>query len=221
MSLLRAAATAVIDLFYPKFCVQCHRLGAFLCSSCANQLEFFPPFPLVIDRTRIPSLNAVWAGVRYQPPITAILYQLKYNGTKALGSWCGQLLYDHVAWPDVDLVTSIPLHPHKYATRGYNQAAEVAQALARAAQLPYLETLVRVRDTLSQAKQQNIAGRLQNANELFVQQEVVLTTKALKDKHVLLVDDVVTTGSTLESAAQVLRAAGAQTVTGLAVAHRG
>ena len=108
----------------------------------------------------------------------------------------------------------VPLHPKRLRERGYNQASLLAKKLSRLGGLPVVEdTLIRVRDALPQARTRSAIERRQNVQDAFV------CHQGLEGKQVLLIDDVCTTGATLDACAIALKAAGAGSVWGLTVAR--
>jgi len=132
------------------------------------------------------------------------MHQLKYKGKKEIGIYTGKLLGDHlkksVFYSDIDVIIPVPLHPKRMRKRGYNQSEMFARGLAEAFAKPYdIHTLVRTYASETQTKKSRFR-RWENVKEIF----------ALKDhqhminKHILLVDDVVTTGATLEACANML-----------------
>ncbi len=140
------------------------------------------------------------------------LHKLKYKGAHELGQHLGQrygsLLSDHHYAGEFDLVVPVPLHPYKLRRRGYNQAESFARGLAEALQLPHNgKALYRTMDTATQTRK-NRLDRWENVEQVFQ----VPKPEAVKDKRILLVDDVMTTGATLEACAVVLLAAGAKEV---------
>lgn len=130
----------------------------------------------------------------------------------------GKLLYECVEIPEADYITYVPLSSQKLIWRGYNQAQVIAETLASHISLPVYPLLVKVIDTQSQASMKNKKNRKNNTVSVYTvnyQYE-----KLLKDKRILIIDDVCTTGSTLNECAKALKAAQATTVTGLVVSHK-
>lgn len=149
---------------------------------------------------------------RKKSGVQKILHELKYRNHESLGNLMGRLhasqLIDSKDFQEIDLVMPIPLHPRKYKERGYNQAALLAEGYAEifGAELD-LKTLQRKSDTESQTRKSRYQ-RYENMKGVFVLQH----SENVKEKTILLIDDVVTTGATIESSAELLIAAGAKKV---------
>jgi ComF family protein len=132
-------------------------------------------------------------------PFQKLLHELKYRGNKEVGRVIAQYAaVDLLNSPDfcsVDVIVPVPLHPKKYAQRGYNQSEWIAKGLSEILDKPVDTThLIRIRENTTQTKK-SIFERYQNTSGIFT-----LTEKTIfRKKHVLLVDDVLTTGSTLEA----------------------
>jgi ComF family protein len=158
----------------------------------------------------------------YAAPVDGMIAALKFRARLDVGRALGCLLARRhaawragagAAWPPADAVVALPLAPRRLRERGYNQAAELARALAPALGLPVLaQALVRVGERPAQHGLA-LAQRRTNVRGVF------RCSAALAARHVLLVDDVLTSGATLDEAAGCLKAAGAATVINLVVAR--
>jgi ComF family protein len=155
------------------------------------------------------STTALW---RYEFPLDRLVLALKYGERLALAAWFGRVLAREVnAKPD--LLLPMPLHPTRLRQRGFNQAAEIARAVAKRLKLTWKsDVLVRLRDTAPQADLP-IDERARNVREAF------LCMADLSGKTVALIDDVMTTGATLNEAAVALKRAGAARVENWVVAR--
>lgn len=224
-------ATA-LDLLFPPRCQVCELPDQFpLCEGCWSAFpRVLPPVCQVCGRplrgppdlvfTCMPCRHRhhhlrVRAFGRYEGRLREAVHALKYGGKLALAEPLGRALAEVAAAEGLlaatDLVVPVPLHPRRQAHRGFNQAEELACSLGRAADKPVVRALVRVRDTPSQTelderqRRSNVRGAFQPRRDL-------------RGMRVLLVDDVVTTGSTLRECARVLKAAGAAEVRAVTVA---
>jgi len=144
--------------------------------------------------------------------VQRLLHKLKYKGAKELGEHLGQrygsLLSDYQYAEQFDIVVPVPLHRHKLRRRGYNQAESFAKGLADALQLPHNgKAIYRAIYTTTQTSKSRF-DRWQNVEQVFQ----VPQPELVQGKRVLLVDDVMTTGATLEACAVALLAAGAAEV---------
>jgi ComF family protein len=133
-----------------------------------------------------------------------LLHGLKYDDKQEIGVYLGQQFghsLKQTSWiDDVDAIIPVPLHPKKEALRGYNQSGLIAEGLNDILSIPVIDKeLYRTRHTESQTKKSR-TERIDNMKEVFA----VRNTSTLSNKHVLLIDDVLTTGATLEACALVL-----------------
>jgi ComF family protein len=131
--------------------------------------------------------------------IQKLIFELKYKNNKAagiyLGKLTGHLLLSSPRFQPIDVLIPVPLHPSKKRKRGYNQAELICQGMAAIIQKPILtQTVIRSHSTGTQTRQDRI-HRWQNMENVFR----VMDETAIAGKHILLVDDVITTGATLEA----------------------
>ena len=220
----------VADFLFPPHCLGCGREGDFLCIRCCRALpRLLPPLcpkcsrPLVQEdrcpicqRWRL-EINSIRSPFLFQGVVRQAIHQLKYNNFKALAFPLAQLLAEYVETRPlpVEVIVPIPLHPCRLRQRGYNQSALLARELGRLTSLPVVEdSLSRLRDTPAQVRAPNAEIRRSNVVGVFACRD-----EKLKGKQVLLIDDVCTTGATLDSCAIALNRAGASSVWGLALAR--
>ncbi|TYZ11430.1 ComF family protein [Hymenobacter lutimineralis] len=215
-----------ITLLFPRQCLGCSgvlaRGEAFICTDCRAQLPYTDYHRL--PEAENPLARRFWGKVPVQHALSYLrflrrgrvqhlLHQLKYQNQpevgRVLGHWYGHELAQHTSLStDLDLIVPVPLHPRKLAKRGYNQSDSFAEGLAESLQRPWqAEALRRVEHTSSQTRK-NRMQRWENVAEVFE----VVNPAEVTGKHVLVVDDVLTTGATLEACALVVLAAGARTV---------
>lgn len=167
-------------------------------------------------RSRPPVLVQMRASLRYQEPTDRIIHRFKYEGYFALGEPLSHFLI--AAWPTwerpPDLILPVPLHPRRRQRRGYNQSELLARPLGRALGIPVVvSALERNRHT---APQVGLGPDERHAN---VRGAFTAQATAVRDRDVLLVDDVLTTGATMSAAAEALLAAGAASVSAYCLAR--
>ncbi|MBI4656236.1 MAG: ComF family protein [Elusimicrobia bacterium] len=228
------------NVFFPRICLHCKRDIHYLddnvlCPSCFQNLQEIPEFycktcgvPLehgahCFDcrkpKNENPECSIIRARFVFNPQIRSVIHSFKYHSkpylAKILAGW---LLNSFERYPELkgyDSITAIPLHPRKAAQRGYNQSELLAEIIAEEKNLTLLDKVVaRKKETKSQAKLTR-KERIANISGAF---EVLNAGKA-KGRRILLIDDVATTGSTMQECAGALKKAGAKSVAGLVVAR--
>lgn len=184
----------------------CRRCGTRLGEGLSPREDGCPHCP-----TPMPRFDQVVRLGPYEGPLRLAIREFKYSGNHAVRVWAGKLLGQAVrATPGlekIDIVEPIPLHWLRRLRRGYNQAELLARTLANELDLPLGNALVRVRNTPSQVGLSR-SRRLENIKGAFAARHA----RGVAGKHILLVDDVTTTGTTAGEAAKVLLAAEASRV---------
>tara|TARA_R110002167_G_scaffold69375_4_gene195501 strand:- start:11925 stop:12602 length:678 start_codon:yes stop_codon:yes gene_type:complete len=209
---------AIINLLFPKVCYACHNLlndnEHAVCTNCRNELPV-TNFHFNNDDTvlkvfygRVKIENAT-ALLRFEKKgiVQQLIHGLKYKGHESigvfLGDWLGGELKTVKIYNSIDIVIPVPLHQKKLKKRGYNQVAKFAQHIANALEVSYRDDiLLKVTNTESQVLKQRLA-RWNNTNELFLLEN----KQDIANKHILLVDDLITTGATMEACITVLNQA--------------
>ncbi|SMO61634.1 ComF family protein [Solitalea koreensis] len=148
-----------------------------------------------------------------------LLHQLKYKGNKAIGEKIGKI-YGHQlklsnAFKNIDLIIPVPLHQSKLKIRGYNQANSFAQGLSTSMNLEINENVLKKILATETQTRKNRFQRFENVENIFA----VDNPEFVKGKHILIADDVVTTGSTLQSCAEVLLNAGCKKVSIVVISY--
>lgn len=221
---------SVIDFVLPPACTICKRPGGVLCIECATTIVWvYGPACHRCGRTTDHPTPACWScrqkphalsqirtAVWFEGATPDLIHSLKYKGGFALATLLGRYMAE--AWPTwdepVDLIVPVPLHPDREKKRGYNQSALLAQALSERVQGRCQKNAVRrVRYTRPQVglsaqdRQNNLQGAFEADPTLVAGQ------------HILLLDDVYTTGSTLREVAQATLKGGARRVSGYCLAR--
>jgi ComF family protein len=215
---VRDLLRGLLDLWLPPACPACGGApgAGRICSTCAASLPWAPA-----RLAAPPGLAALVAAAEFQAPVEGWIRRFKYprlglGGLDPAAAALARALALEAAarapGPPPDLVVPVPLHPRRLRERGFNPAGELARAVAAAARLGLAPcALERVRDTPSQTGLAR-AARRRNVRGAFRARRPV-------PPRIWLVDDVVTTGSTLSAAARALRRAGARRVVGLCAAR--
>jgi ComF family protein len=202
----------------PKCRARLRSRPATCCALCARPLaaSTLPESRCASCRAAAPSYRTLLWAWAYQPPLDAVIVALKFRRLDYLGAQLGKALASNFReqLAEIDLVTALPLHWRRRWWRGYNQAELIARPLARVLDKPFRSCLRRPRAGKAQSLS-NRRERTANVRNAFS----VCAPAAIRGRHVLLVDDVTTTGATLEAAAACLRRGGAATVTALVVAR--
>lgn len=226
------AGRALLDVLYPLECAGCGGTGKIICDSCAKQLPWLvPPFCRVCAahseselcqacRDTVRHFDGVRAPFRYEGSVRQAILALKYGGIRAAAAQLGNTLADYLEGNPLpgEIVAPVPMHASRRRERGYNQAELLAERVARQCGIWYQpDTLLRTRRVDPQAGIGSGIGRAANVADSVA----VSGGSDLKDKRVILVDDVATTGSTLDTCAAVLKEAGAASVWCLTLAAAG
>ncbi|MCF6093403.1 ComF family protein [Microaerobacter geothermalis] len=172
------------------------------------------------ERLTNTSLNYNRSLLCYTDALRQWMYLYKYKGKETLSSAFSKLLATGFSefYLDVhiDLITSVPLHPTRLLERGFNQSEQMAKGLSGMIKIPYRPLLLRQKPTEKQSKKDR-QSRLISIRGTF--HPLLQSSSMIQPKHVLIVDDVYTTGATLEEAAKVLKGCGVQRVYSLTVAR--
>jgi len=201
-------------LLLPVHCVfcgtQCYADEDSICGGCQADL----PWHEQLCGAESSPLEVVAAPLEYAFPVDAALKSFKFHRRLEYGAAFGELLWRVLPElpRDIDMLLPMPLHWRRQALRGFNQADELARVLHKRSGLPVLDTLRRVRATPYQSGL-DAAARRNNLRNAFK------ATAAIDSAHVLIIDDVITTGESCRRLAQVVLQAGAGRVSALAVAR--
>ena len=204
-----------INLLYPRVCAACgnslFKHEEIICTYCLYHLpktnyhlmKESPLDQVFWGRAQLANTSALYTFQK-KSKVQHLIHQLKYKGRKDVGIHLGKLLGADLAkteaYKDITKVIPVPLHPDKQRKRGFNQSEQFAIGLAKAMNIEMDATsFIRTVDTATQTRKSRFA-RWENVKEIFK----VTAPETLVNRHILLVDDVITTGATLESAAHIL-----------------
>lgn len=221
-------AGMLTDFLLPQPCFMCSEVcaGGPLCAACRSALPVLGgarcvrcalpmPHPGVCGAcvSRPPAFDASRSAFLYRFPVSDMILRLKYHGDLYLAGQLGRMLASFASLEGIDAIVPIPLNRARLRQRGFNQAIELARPLARRTGLPLIvDAAVRERDTVRQAGLDPVARR-RNLRGAF------RCVRPLRGASVLVVDDVMTTGATLDEFARTLKAAGVSRVENLVLAR--
>ena len=216
ISTIKSYIHSAWDVLMPRTCPACrHALSPgepYVCRKCLDNL------PRTLFETRqFNSMEQLFAGktpiyratayfyYRKRSPYTNIILDTKYRNSPRLGEWFGAYVASQILssgfFQGIHCIIPVPMHSSKLHKRGYNQADYIAQGISRVTGIPIAHNVVAVMPHDTQTRK-SIYDRWKNTQGLFD----AVNTQELENKHVLLVDDVVTTGATLLSCAKTIEA---------------
>jgi competence protein ComFC len=229
----------MLELFFPFNCVGCghpQAFGTFLCDQCkATTPRIRAPFcrccsrpfegliagefscPNCEDRT--PAFDCVVSNYQARGVLRDLIHRFKYDRQfylrRVLAEYLVEAMQDaRIQADQADCLVPVPFHPTRLRERGFNQAEALAETLSKRTRLPILRCIERRRYTNTQTRFDR-GERMQNLRNAFALRK----NSDVRGKHMVLLDDILTTGSTLHECALVLRAAGAESVRAITVAR--
>lgn len=226
---------SLLDLIYPKYCVYCRKLGSYLCPNCFIRLSFdVKKMCLSCNRASFDGLthprclkkytiDGSFSAISYGAVAKKLLYQFKYKPylsdlTKFLITLMEESIIQNEEFHKVlsrdPIIAFVPLHGSKLKERGYNQVELLAEGLGKKLALQVQNVLVRTRQTKPQFGLKK-KEREDNVSDAFAIRD---KGQEIRDKTIFLVDDVLTTGSTLLECANILKRGGAKQVFGVTLA---
>lgn len=222
-NLITRLTSDLLSLLFPNLCCACgtslHRGEVHLCTRCINDLPYTDHHTDLDNKTA----KKLWGRVQFNAAMSMlhfrkggrvqnIIHHLKYRNNRGigltLGRMMGEKMQQSVAFQGIELVIPIPLHKKRERTRGYNQSQAIAEGIAAVLQVPVIHTAILRTVATSSQTNKNRFTRFENMKDVFK----VAKAAELKGRHVLLVDDVLTTGATIESCAGELNKCGIKTL---------
>lgn len=212
------AIDIIADFFFPPRCVFCQKIlkRSDICDECAASLPHTKGDSIV---QKFPFVAKCVAPLYYEGKVREAIIRFKFNGREYYADRFSHIMAECVEnnldCGDISVVSWVPLTRRRKRKRGYNQAQLLAEGIAKRLELPYGPCLVKIRNNSAQSKTASAAERSRNVVGVYAVKE----PSEIEGKNILLVDDVVTTGSTLSECARMLRKAGANKVYCVALAR--
>ncbi|MBI3420921.1 MAG: ComF family protein [Candidatus Sungbacteria bacterium] len=238
MKRLSVLKAQILDLLFPLQCCGCGKTGVILCALCAGALTRIPP-QCFVCRAWVPGTNMIPAGrtclgcrprssiyaflspFSYQQDIVReLIHSLKYQRNRNIAPVLADMMALYlvamrVVFPQNAVLMPIPLHKTRERTRGFNQSLLIAMALGERLMTKVEGGVLRKTKKTTPQMELRREERLRNLADSFM----VISPPLVKGKLIVLVDDVRTTGATLEEAARVLKQAGAKRIWAITIAH--
>jgi ComF family protein len=239
---LQVAKLFILETIFPISCLGCQRESFWLCSDCFSRIKILDFQLCPVCENNITemgalcpncrnlgksSLDGLVATVSYENQIIKkLIYNLKYRFISDSSEPLSKLMIKALIRNDLpipDLVVPVPLHPRRLRWRGFNQsrllAKNISKNLAPFLEIEVLDVLKRNKNSKPQMKIKSYQKRLQNIQNIF-SFNTQFGNNILKNKKILLVDDVATTGATLQECARILKENGAKKVYGAVIARQ-
>jgi ComF family protein len=219
-----------LDFLFPQRCLGCGKEGELLCPHCYSSLPRIanpicpgcgrPQASAILCPACInwkTQIDGIRSPLRFDGLARKAIHQFKYKNLRSLAPLLSGLLYDYFSSNSIpgNALVPVPLHPRRLRERGYNQSSLLARGLSKSSGIPVIEDcLIRSWFVGPQAKTSNVLERRNNVAGAFSCQN-----SRLRERQVILIDDVSTSGSTLDACASAIKLAGASTVWALALAR--
>ena len=232
----------LLDLIFPKRCVQCKKVGSYICENCFAFLSFDVKSICLSCQRPVPdglthkmcigkyTIDGCFSAISYKKTAKKLIYNFKYKPYLTdLKNFLSDLLYESLIQNESFnrvlkssknwIFVPIPLYSSKFRNRGYNQSEILSKELAKRLNFRSSNFLKRVKKTQTQVGLK-LEQRKKNIKNAFAfNYELITNNYELKNAHIFLVDDIVTTGSTLLEAANILKRNGAKKVYGITLAR--
>jgi len=220
---------SIWDIIFPKRCINCKKEGSFLCEDCLSLIPI-NPFEYCLceklekrnkcENCKNRYLDKILSATDFNNKIIReAIHKFKYSFIEELSIPLSFIILNHLQNIDCQIdnsfvVIPVPMHDKKKRRRGFNQSEEIAKLISEATSLPFSTTLVKTKETKPQMEL-NKAERIENIKNCFA----IKNKKEIENKTIILLDDVYTTGTTMEQCAKVLKENGAKEVWGLTIAR--
>ena len=220
---------AIWDIIFPKKCINCKREGSFLCEDCLSLIPINPFTYCLCEKMEKKNkcnnckdkyLDKILSATDFNNKIVKeAIHKFKYGFIEELSIPLALLILNHLQAIDCQIdnsfvIVPVPMHIKKKRRRGFNQSEEVAKLISQSTTIPLSTTLIKTKETKPQMEL-NRRERIENIKNCFN----VNNKKEIENKSILLLDDVYTTGTTMDECAKILKQNGAKEVWGLSIAR--
>jgi ComF family protein len=221
-----------LDALFAPICAHCRKTipdsENFLCAKCFSSVKLNKTMFCSVCRARIPENRKIChfdspyllaAATDYNDPaIQSAIHYLKYKRVKSLAGRISEIMIDYVSELNFDfsgfIVTPIPLHRKKEFSRGFNQSRIIAEQISEKLNLPPEDLLIKIKNNKQQAGLRDYEKRKENAGGCFA----VKNPESVSGKNIILIDDVFTSGATMNEAVKILKSNGARKIVALVAA---
>lgn len=195
----------LLDLLYPPRCSFCHKItdGEKLCSECAAKLPYTSDNS---KQTKFSYISAAVSPLYYKDSVRDSVIRYKFHSAISYSEVYGQLISKCIDENNIncDIITYVPLSKRRRWLRGYNQAELIAQEISKNTEIPLAELIKKTRNNPAQSGTGSPDKRKANVKGVYK----AVNTELIKDKRILIVDDVITTGATVSECAKMLKEQG-------------
>jgi ComF family protein len=227
-TILNTLTNIVLDIAFPKKCVVCGKLDTLFCEKCLGRVIFLKtqncPYCFKITlRGRVcksckskSALTGVYVMAHFEEPLKEVIHKYKYESIKALRGDLADIAWPYMEdFPKKAILTCVPSSPKRLAWRGYNQSEEIAKILAKNTGIRFYPNLLKRAKYKTPQTQLKRKERFQNVQDAFKADKKI----DLEGKQVVIFDDLVTSGATLDACAREIRKMGATRVWGFVLAR--
>lgn len=209
----------ILKMIYPSSCIFCNKNLEFnkqleVCDDCYNKLNFFDNNNCCDKVEYVKYYDKVLAAFFYDGEIKKLIKEFKYKHKAYLYRTFARLIFDNIKNIEADIMLSVPLYQDRQKERGYNQAHLLAYYMSKLMKIKYCEkVLKRIKTTDSLA----LCNKMQRSNVIKGAFKVEDKEK-IRDKNIIIIDDVFTTGATINECSKILKLNGAKNITAIVLA---
>lgn len=194
----------LFQIIYPSFCSSCKKIidqNSILCFSCQSRLK--PVVPIILPITKRYTIN-IYTACAYMAPVKNLILK-KFSYDKLACYQLANIMLSFIPFNSInpDFLIPVPLHWTRFSWRGYNQSEVIAKTIEKQLNIPILKLITRKQRTVFQSKL-NPIQRDKNTENAFKIKNKYVSQNQIKDKNILIIDDLFTTGATIKSVAKII-----------------